>query len=92
MKRLIPLLGVVGAIALAAPAHANPDTFFLDCLANRGYTIYDPSAAVSWGSRIEQDEVNNIPIVTIERNLVIQGFSVVKADDYIHCAALTYLS
>jgi hypothetical protein len=51
MRRLLVLLDVVSALALAAPTSAEPgvDGSFIDALSKAGITFNDPSSAVEAG-------------------------------------------
>jgi hypothetical protein len=78
----------VGAIIGAAPpAHADPNTPFLNCLTQEGLIITNPAEATRYAVLIQQDAVNNVPIGVTTRALIQKGFDPLKAGIYVACVA-----
>jgi hypothetical protein len=78
-------VGVI--LGAASPAHADPNTSFLDCLAQEGLIITNPAEATRYAALIDQDARNNIPIGVTTRALIQKGFDPLKAGAYVACAA-----
>jgi hypothetical protein len=84
---------VIGALALPAAAHADPNSYFLECLTQRGIVITDTAKAVAMGIRIQHDEMNGVPAGTIISNLErYWGADPHMAYANMNCAALTLVS
>jgi hypothetical protein len=64
-KLSVPAL-VTAAVALAAPAHADPDADFNDQL--RGYGIYSPLDYNAWLGKITCERLHNGPDTTADKS------------------------
>jgi len=77
MGRYLCVVGILASIVAAAflgtsPAYADPNTYFLECLNQRGDQITDTAKALALGQRIQNDEFNGVApeqiILNLERN------------------------
>jgi len=84
------LSAIASLVPATAPAHADANSYFLECLTQRGMVITDTAKAVSLGIRIQDDEMNGVPPHTIISNLEhYWGEDPHMAYGDMNCAALT---
>jgi hypothetical protein len=96
MKRLLMLTSVAAAVAIAPPAHADPqsdlDTQFLSELRAAGLTYQDPAAAIKVAKDVCALVDKGTPDTEIVNNLQLHnpGFSGNGAAKFTTLAAASY--
>lgn len=81
---------MAGTLGLAPMSHADPNSFYLDCLTQHGIVITDTANAVNLGVLIQQAEMNQTPYNVLQQDLETQwGESPRMAQVDMMCAAMT---
>jgi hypothetical protein len=91
-KLFIGIATAAIAVSLAPSAHADPNSYYLQCLNNKGLQITDVSKAVHLGVLIQNDEEAQMPADTLIYNLETKWYQTPElAYAEMNCAAMTLM-
>lgn len=89
---LIGIATAAIAVSLAPSASADPNSYYLQCLNNKGLEITDVSKAIHLGVLIENDEVAQMSPDTLIYNLETNWHQTPElAYAEMNCAAMTLM-